>query len=118
MSLLFPRRALALLIAACLSVLVTGQQDVMFAQTAEQFQEAVMSGIRHIIIKRHLDLRYLSPDPAAQVPGTLLVITSKTKSIRVCSEATTVQVSTLLAQVSIFEYATAAASCHFRRCSQ
>ena len=55
----------------------------MFVQTAEEFQQAVMSGNRHIILQAHLDLRTLSADPAAQVPGALMVITSKTKSIRV-----------------------------------
>lgn len=55
----------------------------MFVQTADMLQEAVISGIRHIIVESHLDLRTLPADPSAQVAGALLVITSKTKSIRV-----------------------------------
>lgn len=70
-----------LLIAAYLFSVASAQQDVAFVQTAEELQDAVIAGIRHIIIQQHLDLRNV--DPA--VPGVLLVITSKTKSIRVRS---------------------------------
>lgn len=91
---------LALLIAAILSVapLAAAQQDVKFVQTAEDFQEAVTLGIRHIVIERHLDLRTLPAAPAAEVPGARLVITSKTKSIRVrCSAILTLLLSSNLA---------------------
>lgn len=57
---------------------------LQYVATASDFQAAVQDGIRHIILKNHIDLRELAQDGNFSDSKATLSITLSTHSIRVC----------------------------------
>lgn len=57
--------------------------EVVFVHTGLELQEAVRDGAAHIIVRQHLDMRGLEPDPLAADTASLLAIGHWTKAIRV-----------------------------------
>lgn len=62
--------------------LVLAQKDVEYVGTELAFQAAAQAGVRHIILKSHMDLTELEADPFSSSNSTM-IIKSSTKSIRV-----------------------------------
>lgn len=60
----------------------TAQKEVEYVGTPMDFQAAVEAGVRHIIIKSHLDLRALSADSTSTTNSTV-IIKASTQSMRV-----------------------------------
>jgi hypothetical protein len=61
---------------------IVAQQNVQYVSDAEGFAAAVEQGMRHIIIRQHLNLTTLqSPEPGT--PKSALVVSPTTHSIRV-----------------------------------